>query len=423
MSKLCLSTYLNVLALYKSSKTAGQSKILNGLVKSICANPEIIDAQLTSHIIHGRRNLPQIITDELEEKKYQNPNYLENFKSNVEVYLHPGRIVDICKILKYIALNDDNIDSKSTIDFILQTKKNDINPFERPLDFIAGVFLYVVRLKNDNTQEYASEITENYCKKAIEEYGALSKGNSLSSTENNIKIIMDSDIPSQAKSFCRKYEDSIELLSLCQIANIVNPKHNHVNRMYSDYCDCSAELKKQIMSEIACPLIQVDDEFTLYRLLGKFADDIENLGLASKDKTYMFPQYVVKSLSYEELEPLDNDPIIFPIVPSRMFPDKTTSTLSRFIDDYLYYKDTDKALPIPFDWMFYNFNLDNCNLQDLILWLNIFIINCCYKIDKITDNISEKTQSPVIPDICDAKTIEDLHFLALLQLYDTYLCK
>ena len=82
MSKLCLSTYLSVLTIYKRTRRTGQFKILNGLVKSICSNPDIIDKELVSHIKNGRRNLPQVIIDELEEKHYQNPHYLEFFKSN-----------------------------------------------------------------------------------------------------------------------------------------------------------------------------------------------------------------------------------------------------------------------------------------------------------------------------------------------------
>lgn len=422
MSKLCLSTYLSVLALHNSSKNAGQLKILNGLIKSICTKPEAIDKELTSHIRHGRRNLPQAIKDNLEEINYQNPHFLENFKSNVEIYLHPGKIIDICKTLRYIALNDDAIDDKSTIDFILQTKKSDLNSIERPLDFIAGVFLYVIRIENDKTKEYASEITKDYCEKAIKEYDILAKRDSSFSNNSIIKIVMDQDIPSQAKSFCRKHEESIELLPLCQIANIVNPGHNHVNKMYSDYCDYSNKLKEQIMKEIECPLIQVDNKISLYKLLGKFSEEIVDLGLIPQDKEYMFSQYVTKSLDYEKIEPIDINPPIFPIAPSKYFPNHKTSMLSQFIDDYLYYKDKDLGitLPVPFEWMIVNLELLDCPEKDLVHWLNLFVISSCYNIPK---QISNKYESPKLPTLYDVKTIEDLHFLALLMLYDTYLCK
>lgn len=425
MNKLCLSTYLSVLVLHNSSKKASQTKILNGLIKSICTKPETIDKYLTSHIKCGRRNLPLPIKDNLEEINYQNPHFLENFKSNVEIFLHPGKHVDICKILRIIALNDNVIAKGSTIDFILQTKKGDLSPIESPLDFIAGVFLYVLRTNNDDTTEYAKMTTAEYCKNAIQEFNALTNMRSSYTNSGTIGNTIDSDIPSQAKSFCRKYEDSIELLPLCQIANIINPIHNHINKMYSDYCDCSNELKKQIMKEIECPMIQVDDEYTLYRLLRNFSDDIEKLGLASTNKTYMFPQYVIKSLEYEKLDPIDINPNLFPLRPSKLISGQKASTLSRFISDYLYYKDKDtfKALPIPFDWMWDNFSFGSCPESDLITWLNLFIISSCPYIQKPPKDKKRKHKSPKIPNIYNAKTIEDLHFLALLWLYDTYLCK
>ena len=422
MCKLCLSTYLSVLTLYKCSRNVGQFKILNGLVKSLCNTSEIIDKSLVSYIKNGDRNLPRHITDEIEEHKYQNPRYLENFKSNVEIFLHPGKIKDIYKTLRYIAIKDDSIADEGIIDFVSQTKKNSFDFSGNYIDFIAGVFLYVIRLENDKTHEYAKQINENFCENAIKEYSILVNSHLAQFSRAN-SIIMDSDIPSQAKAFCRTYENSKSLLPLCQIANIVNPTHNHINAMYSAYCDCSDDLKKQIMQEIKCPIVQVDDEYTLYNLLGRFSDEIEALGLASPDKTYMFPQYVVKSLDFEELEPIGPDPSIFPLVPNAIIPWQKTSTLSRFIDDYLYFKDTDNALPIPFDWIWNNFDFTNCDCKDLILWLNLFIINCCNKIDKPTDNKSEKKESPVIPFIRDVKTIEDIHFLALLCLYDRYMCK
>ena len=76
--------------------------------------------------------------------------------------------------------------------------------------------------------------SEEFCKRAINEYDATvhtSVANTNSGLRNNI---IDTDIPSQAKSFFRRHEDSIELLPLCQIANIVNPTHNHVNKMYDE---------------------------------------------------------------------------------------------------------------------------------------------------------------------------------------------
>ncbi len=407
MSKLCLSTYLCILTLYKRSNDTGQFKILNGLIRCVCSNPEIIQPPLVSHIKKGERNLPRTIRDEIEGTPFPNPHYLDYFKANVEIFLHPGKTNEICQILRYIALNDDEIGDECVIDYISQTKKTDLKYQGDPIDFIAGVFLYVVRLENDKTDRYALEISEEFCKNAIKEYSEKVNNNSDHHTNTKDNIHWDSDIPSQAKKFCRDYEDSIELLPLCQIADIVNPSHNHINRMYSEYCNCSDKLKKQIMQDNDCPILNIDSTRDLYHLLYNFSDDIEKLGFASRNKTYMFPQYIVKSLFYEEVELIDPNPAIFPIVPNKLFPNHTKSTLASFLGDYTYYKNTDKAFPIPFDWMWTNLGFAYCKEEALIPWLNLFIIDCCNYINNPMDimlSTFTRSKSTIIPVTNQANT-------------------
>ncbi len=418
MNKLCLSTYLTVLNFYKLSHNSGQSKILNALISCICTNPEPIDAQRVTHIKQGTRNIPSFIMDEIREKNYSSPHYLENFKAKVEILLDPRKTIDICKTLAVIIHDDDEIPNDCIVDNVLYTKKMNLYSITNPIEFIAGVFLYVIKLDNNHTEIYAKAITKEYCINAISEYD--SNINCYKSPSDSFSIIMDSDIPAQAKAFCRKHENSINLLPLCQIANIVNPRHNHVNKMYSEYCNCSDILKEQIMKEIECPMLEVADKFELYRYLSYFGDDVERIGLSASNHVYMFRQYVVKSLSFEKMEPLTPSPNIFPIVPSKFMPERKTSVLSQFIGDYLFYKDSEHALPVPFDWMFSNLDLANCDCADLIFWLNIFIISACYDIPQALGLTPTIDTSLVIPNLEDTKTIEDIHFLALLVLYSTY---
>ena len=416
MNKLCLSTYLSVLTIYRCPQDSGQLRIMNGLIKCLYDNPETINASRVSHIKSGDSNIPRTIRDEIQKRKYQNPRYLENFKANVEYLLDPNKISDIYKTLRYIALTDEDITDDSIIDYVSQTKKSNLNYTGNRVDFIAGVFLYVIRVKNNKTQKYASLITNEFCENAIKEFSKLEKGPKPYATT----IVLDSDIPSQAKAFCRKYEDSINLLPLCQIANIVNPRHNHVNKIYDEYCDCSDALKVQIMKEINCPMIQSVDKYALYGLLRRFEDDIEKMELSSRDNLYMFSQYVVNSLSFED-EPVKSDLTFFPIAPSRLFPNHNTSFLSQFINDYLFYKDKDMgvSLPVPLNWMWVNLDFGNCSTKDLIFWLNLFITSSCYDVQAYFKYDNKEDLN--IPNIEDAKTIEDLFFLSLLMLYDTYM--
>ena len=423
MSKLCLSTYLSVLIIYKCQQDSGQLKILNALIRCICDNPEPVNAQLVSHIKSGKRNLPRHIRDEMQEKHFQNSRYMERFKANVEILLDPGKIDAIYKTLRFIALNDDSISADCVIDYFSQTTKSDLSYKGKDIDFIAGVFLYVIRLTNNKTSEYADEISKTYCENAVKEFDKFIRGDSATFNPDTRTVFMNSDLASQAKAFCRQHENDINLLPLCPIANVVNPRHNHVNKMYSAYCDCSDKLKEQIMSEIECPLIHVDDKRALYHLLWRFQEEVEKMELASRDKTNMFSQYIVKTLSYENQILPNANPSIFPMAPCKLFPNITTSTLSQFISDYLYYKDKDQgvSLPVPFDWMWEKFNFASCYERDLVSWLNLFVISSCYSIDKTDD--SNVYESLVTPEIYDVKTMEDMHFLALLMLYNTYMCR
>ncbi len=423
MNKLCLSTYLNVLKIYENPQMGGLNNILNALVNSICKTPQNIPDYEITKLKKGAKNISGYVMDQINDN-FTNPLYSENAKRKLYQFLNPSKLSDIAKVLAIIILEDDTISDDCNIDYVSHTRKSDLQIIKNDFDFIIGIFLYILKCTdNVHTEIYSSAINKDFCNAAIEQYN--SSVSALSKNDSDKQAIMDYDIPSKAKSFCRKYEKSIDLLPLCQIANIVNPSHNHVNKMYSDYCDCSKELREQIMKEIDCPMIQVDDKYSLYCLLDDFSDEMVKLELIPENNKYMFSQYVIKSLYYEKNEPADINPTIFPKAPSNFFPNHKASTLSQFIDDYLYYKDKGIGftLPVPFEWMWFNLGLSDCPEKDLIHWLNLFIISCCYNMPKHISNENNKYKSLITPTLYDVKTIEDLNFLALLMLYDTYLCE
>ena len=418
MSKLCLSTYLNVLKIYENPQMPGLNNILKALVNSICNTPQDIPDYEISKIKKGKKNISDYVMRQILAN-IATPSYLDNTKRELYHLLNPSKLADIAKVLAVIIQEDSDINEDCKIDYVGSTKKNELaNISTKEFDLIAGIFLYVLQCTdNVHTEKFASEITEEFCHNAIEKYNT---SNQTLPKEKTIRgTLWPADIPSAAKKFCRTYENCIELLPLCQIANIVNPDRSHINEMYSAYCDCCEELKNQIMSEHDIPMIQVDDKNDLYNLLCAFVKDIEKLGLASKNKTYSFTQYVPRSLDYKEKIPKSINPPIFPIMPSRYLPNRDRSFLSQSIYDYLCYKDKGTNFPVPFDWMWENLNFASCPEEDLIFGLNLFIVSSCYDI-QAQDKVEPKVFID-IPNIECASTIEDLHFLALLLLYDTYL--
>ena len=420
MSKLCLSTYLNVLKIYENPQFSGLNKILNALINSICITPETIPDYEVSKIKAGKKNIAGYVMDKIPAN-IDSTSYLDNAKRTLYRLLNPSKLNDIAKVLAVIIQEDPDIKEDCRIDYVGNTKKNGLtNINNNEFDLITGIFLYILKCTdNVHTEKYASEITIEFCNSAIEKYELTIQ--SLSKENISVGTIWLSDCPSQAKKFCRTYEDSIELLPLCQIANIINPDRSHANEMYSTYCDCSEELRNQIMSDHNIPIIQVDYKYDLYSLLGNFVNDFKKYKFASENKTYVFTQYVPRSVDYKEKTPNSINPPIFPVMPSRILPNRTTSFLSQSVNDYLYYKDKGGKFPVPFDWMWESLNLATCFEEELIFWLNLFIVSSCYDIQ--AQNKTDQKDCIDIPNIEYAKTIEDLHFLALLLLYDTYLNK
>lgn len=426
MTRLCLSTYLCVLTKYKNPQESGAKKILNALVDSLCKEPQYIKADEVSKIRNGKKNLPRNVIGAIKENTSH--HYLEKVKASLLPLLNLSKLKDITKVIAIIIHNDPSINDDCEIDFVLHTKKHELNRINNEFEFIAGIFLYIIQCTDNlHSEKSAAEINEEFCEQAIIDYDLLI-ANSFTDKQD-YRIRMDSDIPSQARRFCRDHEGSIDLLPLSQIACIISPSHNHVNKMYSDYCDCSTKLQSQIMKEINSPVIKGVDSKTLYGLLDNYSDDIEKLGLVSREKKYMFAQYIPKAGIDKEFETIEHilvpkiDPEIFPIVPSRQFPGNTKGSLSRYIFDYLSYKDTDKALPVPLDWMFYNLSFSSCDFVDLFIWLNLFIIHSCYRIDNPTVSMQNTNKRPALPEFYYVRTVEDIHFLAMLILYDTYMCE
>jgi len=418
MTRLCLGSYLKILTTNKINKrTASQVGILNKLVESVCFPPKAISDQEASKIAHGRKNIEDYILHAIDEAGYENTEkYYEQFTSKVQPLLHPGKYSEIAKTLAYIIANDDTISIDSKVDYVSLTTKKNVGNILDPLRFIAGVFLYILECtENTNCETYVKAIDSDFCRAAVKEYDE-----SIQFTPNkeNTQINLHTDLKSQANKFLQKYEGSRELLPLCQIANIIDPGHNYTNKMYSEYCTCSESLQKQIMLSIDCSIIDDIDKYKLFGLIARFEEDAKEAKLISQDKAYALTQYFLKTTGYDfELD--TPDPIIFPAIPLAILPDRKTSSMSSFIMNYLNLKDTEHALPIPFDWMWSYYH--NSPIEYLLFGINLFIVSCHCLVPNINYLKRTPKRALVIPSIYDVKTMEDLHFLALLTLYDAYM--
>lgn len=417
MSRLYFSTFLKVLKKYMSPQESGQKRIANALFTSICNEPISFSATDVNRMLSGKRGFTRDVNGKLSEIEFVPPYYYDNFISKAFPLLNRQEISNIVKVLSIIVYEDETIKNGDIVDYITGTTKENIWYITDKAKFIAGIFIFTIRCrKNVHTEIYSNEINDEFFEASLIKYDRLAKLKNNQDSKN-------SDDKSQANAFLQTYEDSIELLPLCQIANIVNPGHNYVNQMYSDYCKCNNDTQKQIMDSIDCSLIEGIGKFELYNLVHRFADDAENADLLSKGK-YAISQYFLESLEYDEYKLEDPDPTYFPTIPLRVIPNRTTSNLYSFILNYIDYKNTNQRLPIPFDWMWDTFNYSNrskCPTEKIVYGINLFIISSCQLINSMSLNDMQRKNWVNIPNVNYVKTIEDLHLLALLVLYDVYM--
>ncbi len=425
MSRLSLGTYLKVLDLQKVNiKTSGQRKILNALVGSVCNEQVDISASEVSKIKKGQKDLERYIQDKIDNTGYSDVDgYKERFEKTVIPLLHPGKLNDIAKILSYIISEDDEIKSDCIIDYVSNTKKADSNNPNNPISFIAGVFLYVLKCTNNvKCEEYAEEITEEFCQKAIKAELCLRDAEAAES------VLVQSEIEYQAKRFCIEYEDEIELLPLCQIAAFKDTLHKHIRQMYTDYCLCSDAVRAKILDLKNARVLNFSDANWIPKSLDFFETKIQEKGLSTRSFLYEGAKYFHRAYErYSERE-ANPDPYIFePLyeATSPAFPNGHKTNLSGVVYDYLNIKKEtpDANIMPPLDEIWQCCCDGNMPESEVTYWVCLMITSTCLWINDSDTNTYDENDACHV-DLGDSEgllcTLEDLYFCALMELYKLY---
>lgn len=417
MSRLLFCTYLRALKNYKSPSITRQDDIVNALF--LCASTNTtyeVSEQDASKYFRGRLKVPsEDILQNVKDTSITNPfDYLERFSNDITgKIINSSQITNLGKVLAYIILNDDSIESTQIIDYISNTTKKDLPNIEYSTKFLAGVLLFTLDCRgdmNDNSNVFATEITNAFCSNALIAIDKL--------IDDSRKPILSSD----AKKFCHKYKKSIDLLPLCQIASLFDYQYELINPMYIDYCELDESDQHAIMNVYNYPLITINSAEEFNDAVDLFIKDIESTNLSSEGKTYCIRDYLDSSLNYGDYIPDEKYYDIYPCRCSAPF-FRNNSTLDQFVDDYLFISEhkLDDSFPIPFDWIWDYFDFGNCNIKLLLSQLNLFIINSCASLRRYSKNLSSNPHLSISYNVENVKTLEDLHFLALLRLYETYL--
>lgn len=227
----------------------------------------------------------------------------------------------------------------------------------------------------------------------------------------------------KAREFLLRYESEKSLMPLCQIALCYNPSHNHVRRMFTEYCLLPYNVRKIILKQCEASELLEITKLHWMEGLSLFDKDLETFNLSSDNYIYMFGQYFTNSYKYANHNITYYDEYSFKRLfisnVIAVFPGARYSSLDAYIDDYLYMKDSGeyKDALCPMDYLVLCKDLKNCSEEDLLFWLCRFIIDAC-------NNLGHRIVGRPVYQDCydnDAETMEDIFFSALYALHMHYL--
>lgn len=418
MNQLLICTFLRALRNYKSSSRPRQDIIINALFS--CAIDEILDPPATeqdaSKYFKGHLDVPNDhILQKVKERSFSHPKeYSNRFSQNIiGKIINSSKVSDLGKVIAFIILEDDSIDSSIEIDCVSGITKKDLPNIKYNEQFLAGVFLFLLVFRGNMNKGYnslAKTITPEFCESALLSIN-MSIANSTKPT-----------ISANAKRFIHKYKKSIDLSPLCQIASLFDYQYELVNPMYIDYCELDETDQQAIMKTYDYPIITVNSPYDFYKAIDLFVDDVETNNLASDGKSYCIKQYLDSSLEFGEYIPKMKYYDIYPCMKSARF-NRETITLDQFIDDYLFIQEhqLNDSLPKPLDWIWDYFNFAFCSKKQIAFMLNFFIINSCASLRRYSKNLSLNPHLSMSYNVSSFSNLEDLYFLALLKLYEMYL--
>ena len=228
-----------------------------------------------------------------------------------------------------------------------------------------------------------------------------------------------------ARSFLINHEKEKELIPLCQIALLHSPTHKHIRDMYTEFILLPKKIQMYILN--ACDVERMGNMVSLHlsEAVDIFCEDLVKYELSSRDKLYLFTQYLYRAFYYYsncEIGNYDNYSFATICEPTlRAFRNMDSSSLNKYIDDYLWMKqnkmDTDALAPLNYLWREKDFG--SCREEELTYWLCRFVIDACNNLIYL---VKDSEFEHIFVDDQYAETQEDLYYCALNALYNLYLC-
>lgn len=436
MRDFCIGIYLKTMV-YCMSNSCDQKQLVGVIMHSLNSDFDETDDSRISNIVAGRKNPPKYIIG--TARNYKSDRYDElvrYFEEEVIPLVDPNKTTLLDLAIKKIIDEDADIDEGTVVDVISGTTKEKMYDGNTGLGiFLAGTFLYAL-INTDNIGKTKSVKTiddaffNNVSIPRKRKETASAKGVDKNIVTDKEKVAIG------ARKFCMEYEDEIELLPLCQIADFIDPYHNNVRQLYSDYKLLPEAVKEAILDAKNVRKMDFSNTAWVGESLDEINKRIHELKL-TKEKEFLYDgakyfhrayrRYADKSI--EEYDTRIFKSLYDSEALMRVTGKKTGKTdLGFYMNQYLWIKKNNprKRPKPPMDYLWELANLGNCDEEEMTFWVCSFIIESCYEIAGFGKKIED------FPTADDGKTLdvgdshwilntqEDLYFYALLQLYKNF---
>ena len=431
----CIGSIISV-AVECKTKGSTQVKIATNFLRSIDPKCNVLTSDAASYIVNGKKNPSIYVMDNIEELK--NDYYSDIVTSFRNLIIPKIREIERNHIRDALILmiqEESNIGEETVVEVISGTKKTELAESDTDLaTFLAGLFIFALKNTENhgggakkNAKKYLERVRqgEKPVRKNISKIEESSNHNQINQPEYHSRELelLEERIEQEAEAFCVKYEADKLFIPLCQIAKITNPTKKHQTEMYQKFCLCTASVRNKILEINGNDNLDFSGNNWWHGYFKRFEKDYEEYELGDISYINSFDQYFLRLLDYGNASVSKYLLRIFPprIKDPKMkaFPNYKNDVIG-FIDEYIYYRKYDDykdLLAPPMDYMWKGLNLGGCDELTLSALLALFIIGTCHAVPLKEE---QKVFAYSGPSYYDVKTAEDLFYLTLLTLYETY---
>lgn len=414
---LCLGTFLHLII---NCSNLDRKEMVGLIMTNIDPNFDDRNDSMISHLVGCDKNPSKKVLEKF--KWMEKAQYADITAIFVDVVpkINPNKMHDLKNGLVALVQDDAEIKGDTVVDLVNEVDKDHMPSNNNPLESIlAGMLIYILKFTKNTMNRSSKKTKDSTVKKADNQ--PISVEMSSAKADENITVESE-DIYRAAQDFCLKYEKELGLLPLCQIAFNIDPLHNNVRSMYTDYIRCPQKVREAILQIKEIPLLVFQKDW-VGRAIDHYESLIDRYELSTREFLYDGAKYLHRAFENYSDHPVGNpNPYIF----ERPYKNKTNryigrdcpSSISFYIDDFLWYKKNDPSHYVqpPMDYLWEQCNLGSCEEPKMTFWVCRFIISSSFQIREDGLNIEELWDSVYINEEL-LKTQEDMYYYALLQLY------